>query len=93
MRTCNCGVDKKVGVIFQPSQEQIDKTWSREGYYPGSICIAPVPCYHYLSYNELKDHPFINGVELKGNHTARELGLQPRMSPIPLETLRYWWEV
>lgn len=91
MRKCLCGVDKPIGVIFHPSQEQINATWSKEGYFPGMYCTVPVPCYHYHSYNELKDHPFIHGVELIGNRTAEELGLQRTMAPIPLESIRRMW--
>ena len=50
-------------------------------------CIEPDVCNHILSYNNLKDKPQINGVQLMGNKTAKDLGLQSSMLAITVEQI------
>lgn len=90
IKDCECKDDKViVGSPWVPSQEQLDCTapGGTDGYFPGKVCTRPEDCRGITSYNDLKHKPQINGVELKGNKSCKDLKLQCRMKPIANETI------
>lgn len=85
-KNCQCTPPKET---WTPSQEQLDCTalGGEKGYFPGSRCIKPEPCLNITSYNDLKNKPSINDVELIGDKSCGDLKLQCRMRPITNELI------
>lgn len=85
-KNCECTPPKDT---WSPSQEQIDATapGGHKGYFPGKGCTKKEPCLNTTSYNDLKNKPSINSVELVGDKSCREIKVQCRMRPITNELI------
>lgn len=88
-RPYGCSVCEEAHQTWKPSQEQIDALAPEgdRGYYPGRLCVKRVPCYGITDYEELKNKPSINGVELIGDKSCHDIKVMCRMRPITNEMI------